>query len=248
MFTGGVLLFGAAVLMIAGGVVMLYRSQNDLIYQANFPEGSRVKVFRPDAYAMRFEDVELTTSDGVKVTGYLILRPTDDEAKKAPTLVYFHANAGNMGHRMPVARILYESYNVNIFMLSYRGYGLSEGSPSEDGIRLDADAALRFLQSHAVVGKQPLVAYGQSIGGAVAIDCAQRHPGAFAGLMLENTFRSLPLLMQHLMPMLAPVSFLCHQKWESQTKLKIAAALPMLFLSGGQDTLVPVQHMQYLYN
>ncbi|KAI8866308.1 hypothetical protein GQ42DRAFT_77075 [Ramicandelaber brevisporus] len=54
--------------------------------------------------------------------------------------------------------------------------------------------------------------------------------------------------MQHLMPMLAPVSFLCHQKWESQTKLKIAAALPMLFLSGGQDTLVPVQHMQYLYN
>lgn len=54
-------------------------------------------------------------------------------ARKSPTVIIFHANAGNVGHRLPIAKLFYERMQCNVFMLSYRGYGLSEGKPSEAG-------------------------------------------------------------------------------------------------------------------
>jgi hypothetical protein len=98
----------------------LYTYQNSLIYPSAFPEGSRSKVPRPNEFGMSdFQDLVLKAADGVNLSCYFI--------KKSPiakvTLIYYHANAGNMGHRLPIAKFLMDKLGCNILMLSYRGYG-----------------------------------------------------------------------------------------------------------------------------
>jgi len=109
------------------------------------------------------------------------------------------------------------------------------------------------------------VLYGQSIGGAVAIDLASRNPSAVSdcastslfttlhaiqirALILENTFTSLPSLVPHALPFLSPFTFLCHQKWDSASKVpRIPASTPILMLSGSKDEVVPKEHMTALW-
>ena len=125
-----------AITAIIAGVTLLYFNQNQLIYPSAFPEGSRTKVQKPNEFGLNdWEDVELTTQDSVKIKAYLIKKRLG--SKTGPlskhTLIYFHANAGNMGHRLPIAKAFQDRFQCNILMLSYRGYGLSEGSASEQG-------------------------------------------------------------------------------------------------------------------
>jgi len=132
--------------------------------------------------------------------------------------------------------------------LSYRGYGLSEGSPSEAGLCIDAQTVLDHVTSHPYLQKTPVILYGQSIGGAVAIHLASRNPSKIAALILENTFTNLPRLVPHALPFLSPLTFLCHQKWDSASKIPfIPKSIPFLMLSGVQDEVVPRQHMQELW-
>lgn len=145
-------------------------------------------------------------------------------------------------------------------MFSYRGYqidgvcryGLSEGSPFEAGIKLDADAALSFAREKTPPGI-PLVAFGQSIGGAVAIDCVCRSPRAFSAVLLENTFTSMRSLIPQVFPLVGPFAFLCSEKWDSLERIREASAtdslkhVSFLFLAGAQDTMIPLEHMQGLW-
>ncbi|KAJ1920392.1 bem46 protein, variant [Mycoemilia scoparia] len=231
------------------GLLALWMFQCDLVYPSSFPATSRERVPLPSQYGMPdFDDVHLDTHDNVKIRGYLIKRPTEDETRKAPTILYLQANAGNIGHRLPIAKMLYDSLNCNIFMLSYRGYGLSEGQPREAGIRLDALTALEFIRSHHLTANTKLIAYGQSLGGAVAIDIIANEPNEFAGAILENTFLSIPKLIPSVMPWLKYVSFLSSEKWCSEDQIKKITNVPILFLSGQQDDLVPSEHMKMLYD
>ncbi|KAF9436609.1 bem46 protein, variant, partial [Entomortierella beljakovae] len=76
-------------------------------------------------------------------------------------------------------------------------YGLSEGFPTEKGLKIDAQTALDYIKDHPVIGKTKLVAYGQSIGGAVSIDIVAKNESKFSGLIVENTFLSLPKVIPH---------------------------------------------------
>jgi len=160
----------------------------------------------------------------------------------------FHGNGGNIGHRVPLAKVFYEKIRCNVLMVSYRGYGHSEGNPSEKGLKLDAQAALDYVKSHPVLSRGPTILYGQSIGGAVSIDLASRNPLAIQALILENTFLSLPRLIPTALPLLGPFSFLCHQKWDSASKIaRIPRQTPVLMLSGTKDEVVPAEHMLGLW-
>ncbi|CAO3650107.1 unnamed protein product [Mucor hiemalis] len=181
---------------------------------------------------------------------YIILQPDVGKARRAPTILYFHvkttakiANAGNMGHRLPIAKILHNRFECNVVMLSYRGYGKSEGSPNEKGLRIDAQTMLDFVRGHHILKDTPLVAYGQSIGGAVAIDLVSRNEDSFSGLMIENTFLSLPKLIPSVMPFLKHFTFLCHQQWASEKSIRHIVKTPILFLAGAKDELIPPFHM-----
>jgi fermentation-respiration switch protein FrsA (DUF1100 family) len=136
----------------------------------------------------------------------------------------------------------------NPFLIHANRYGHSEGSPSESGIRIDAQTALDYLTSHPYLKKTPVILYGQSIGGAVAIDLASRNSSKIAALILENTFTNLPRLVPKALPLLGPLSFLCHQKWDSASKIPlIPRSMPILMLSGVRDEVVPREHMQELW-
>lgn len=248
------------------GFGLLYYGQNYLIYPSAFPPGSRTDVPTPDRFGLAYADVELTAQDGVRLRCYLLQQAralpqpeaagvsgaegmSDNEfAATRPTVVMFHGNGGNLGHRIPLARVFFLKMRCNVLMMCYRGYGLSEGSPSEKGIKMDAQAGLDYIASHPVLSKTPVILYGQSIGGAVSIDLASRNPLAIRALVLENTFLSLPRLVPSALPLLGPFAFLCHQKWDSASKIALLPRrVPLLLLSGAQDEVVPREHMRGLW-
>ncbi|KAF8233868.1 alpha/beta-hydrolase, partial [Tricholoma matsutake] len=263
------------------GASLLWYGQNYLIYPSAFPPGSRTEVPKPTDFGIPYQDLELKTSDGIRLRCYLLpqsrsLSPpeatpvrddaaTDDEVSQylhccvgglpclqfissRPTVVMFHGNGGNHGHRIPIAKIFFMKMRCNVLMMSYRGYGLSEGSPSEKGFRIDAQAALDYVSSDPIFKQTTIILYGQSIGGAVSIDLASRNPTKINALILENTFTSLPDVIPHALPLLGPFSFLCHQKWDSVSKIPlIPATTPILMLSGLKDELVPKDHMRTLW-
>ncbi|KAI8990216.1 Alpha/Beta hydrolase protein [Pilobolus umbonatus] len=225
------------------GAIVLYLYQCKLIYPASFPEGSRQQVAKPSEFGMQYTEITLTTKDKVNLKSYVILQPNEEEAKKVPTILYFHANAGNMGHRLPIAKVLFDRYNCNVVMLSYRGYGKSEGNPTEKGLKIDAQTMLEYVREHPILKNTPLIAYGQSIGGAVAIDLVSRNENSFSGLIIENTFLSLPKLIPSVLPFLKYLTFLCHQQWPSEKNIQRIVNIPILFLAGTKDELVPPSHM-----
>ncbi|KIY64800.1 alpha/beta-hydrolase [Cylindrobasidium torrendii FP15055 ss-10] len=271
-FAKGVLATASTAITIGAGLV--YYGQNYLIYpSAYFSLGPEADIIhRPQAdYGLPSEELELKTPDGVLLRCYLLYqqkdlpRPkrmasipltpiptspneTDDEFMAGrPTVIMFHGNAGNLGHRLPLGMIFSRTMRCNVLMVSYRGYGKSEGSPSEKGFQIDAQTALNFLLSDPRFSRTQIFLYGQSIGGAVAIDLASQNPTKIAALILENTFTSLPNLVPDVLPMLGRVSFLCHQKWDSASKApKLPAKMPVLLLSGKDDLLIPPLHMQRL--
>ncbi|THH01608.1 hypothetical protein EW026_g1107 [Hermanssonia centrifuga] len=113
---------------------------------------------------------------------------------------------------------------------------------------MDAQSGLDYICSHPALAKSPVILYGQSIGGAVSIDLASRNPLAIRALILENTFLSLPRLVPTALPFLGPFAFLCHQKWDSASKVPlIPRKTPILMLSGAMDEVVPPEHMRGLW-
>ncbi|KAK0450350.1 Alpha/Beta hydrolase protein [Desarmillaria tabescens] len=265
--------FATAATVTATAAALLYYGQNYLIYPSAYislgPEADIVE--SPSSFGLHYEDVDLKTSDGVTLRCYLLPqkkelpRPTrfstipitplnysetetDEEfMARRPTVIMFHGNGGNLGHRIPLGMMFQLLMRCNVLMVSYRGYGKSDGSPSEKGFQKDAQAALDYLTSDPRFSKTRIFVYGQSIGGAVAIDLVSRNPSKIFALILENTFTSLPELVPHVLPILGPFTFLCHQKWNSASKVPlIPARTPVLLLSGSADTLVPPEHMRAL--
>ena len=112
---------------LVGILAMLYWNQSLLIYPSAFPQGSRQNVPTPDSVGLsKYDDLFIESEDKTKLHCYLLKSPG---AKH--TILYLHANAGNMGHRLPISREIMNRLNCNVFMLSYRGYGKSDGSASE---------------------------------------------------------------------------------------------------------------------
>jgi len=109
----------------------------------------------------------------------------------------FHGNAGNIGYRLPIAKILENELRCNILMLQYRGYGLSSGNPNEKGLMIDAQTGLDYIRQRQELRNTKIVVYGQSIGGAVSVGLVARNQkhGDIAGVILENTFTSLKKLI-----------------------------------------------------
>jgi fermentation-respiration switch protein FrsA (DUF1100 family) len=172
---------------------------SELIYPRGFPPDARTNVPRPSQFGIAdFEELFIPTPDGESLSAFLI-RANKQHARNV-TILMFHGNAGNIGYRLPIAKILGDDLRCNVLMLQYRGYGLSSGNPNEKGLNIDAQTGLDYIrQRHDLRGTR-IVIYGQSIGGAVAIGLAARNQkqGDVAGIVLENTFTSIKKLIPRL--------------------------------------------------
>ena len=111
--------------------------------------------------------------DGTQLHLFLV-KQSGEKSSKVPTVLYLHGNAGNIGHRLVNVQGLYTSIGCNVALLEYRGYGRSEGTPSEEGLCMDAQAALDFLLTRTDINTEKILVFGRSLGGAVAIDLATR--------------------------------------------------------------------------
>ncbi|CAI4216452.1 unnamed protein product [Parascedosporium putredinis] len=228
---------------------LLYFKQRALIYPSHMPPNARVEVPRPSQFGITdFEELVIPTNDGEKLSAFYIRGPRDGRNSNI-TMLMFHGNAGNIGHRLPIARMIINYLGCNVFMLEYRGYGLSTGEADESGLYIDAQTALDYLRSRAETSSHKLVIYGQSLGGAVGIKLVAKnqHVGDIAGLVLENTFLSMRKLIPSVIPMAKYVTLLCHQVWPSDSHIPNINKVPILFLSGLQDEIVPPTHMRQLY-
>merc|ERR1740129_2112899 len=110
------------------------------------PEGMR----SPADRGLKYEDVVMETADGVRIHGWFI---TAKDSATAPTVLFCHANAGNVGLRVPNYADIVEKLGANVFALDYRGYGHSDGTPSEEGLIEDALSAWKWLRSAAAAGR-----------------------------------------------------------------------------------------------
>lgn len=171
---------------------------SELIYPRNVPAGSRTDVPKPSDFGMTdYEDLRIPTPDGESLSAFFI-RPSNKRASKPNvTIIMFHGNAGNIGHRAPIAQVLEQTLNCNVLMVEYRGYGLSTGTPDETGLKIDGQTALDYVRLRAETRDTKIVVYGQSLGGAVAIHLVARNQkkGDIKGLILENTFMSIRKLI-----------------------------------------------------
>ncbi|XP_005100785.1 protein ABHD13 [Aplysia californica] len=233
---------------ILGVIGLMYHAQDMLLYHPESPSDSRIMVVTPDAFQMPFENLFIRSRDGTLINVVLIKQIH----RASCTIVFFHGNAGNIGHRLQNALGLYSVLNANVLMVEYRGYGKSEGSPSESGLYQDAEAAMDFLLKRPDLEGTPIIAFGRSLGGAVAVNIAASsfYGSKLSGLVLENTFTSL-YEMSFKILRLTCIKYIPHwcykNKFPSHQRIdKISS--PILFLSGCMDELVPAKMMKELYN
>jgi hypothetical protein len=196
----------------------------------------------PADWGLAYDDVRITTDDGVALHGWLIPAP---EARAAPprTLLFFHGNAGNIAHRRESIAIFVE-LGLDVLIIDYRGFGRSQGSPSEHGLYRDAAAAWHWLTDERGVGADEIVLFGRSLGGAVAIELAARTEPA--ALIVESSFDRLRHLADAHYPLL---SRLIPLRYRFPSVERIAAAgCPVLVLHSPHDEIVPYRLGRRLYD
>ncbi len=201
-----------------------------------FPDKNLIAT--PVAYRFAFEDVQLKTSDGVSIHGWWL----PGKGKPTKTFLFFHGNAGNISHRLDKLQKLH-NLGVNVFIVDYRGYGQSAGKPSEKGTYRDGEAAYRYLAEERKVPEAQILFYGESLGCAIAIELAQRHPAV--GLILESPFTSTIAMGKLVFPWL-PVKWMVRYRYDNLSKIP-KIHLPLLILHSRQDEVVPFSMAQELF-
>jgi pimeloyl-ACP methyl ester carboxylesterase len=191
----------------------------------------------PSGRGWAYEDVELRTSDGVRIHGWFVPAPE----RAGPTLLLLHGNAGNISHRFEKLAIL-RDIGVDVLIIDYRGYGKSEGKPSERGLYRDAEAAYDYLTRQRGLDPDRVWLYGESLGSAVAVELAARRK--VGGVILEAAFTSIGDVGQAMWPFL-PMRWVLGQRFHSLGRIaKIQA--PILLLHSRDDEYFPLSHAERL--
>ena len=197
----------------------------------------------PDQVGFKYEDVTLTTSDGIRINGWYLPSPEPANANPGATLtvLLFHGNAGNMSHRFEKLAVLRE-LGVDTFIIDYRGYGRSGGKPDEQGTYRDARAAYDHLIQQRKLSPRSIVVYGESLGPAVAADLATKVN--IGGLILEEAFTSVGDVGQKMFPFL-PVRWLVRNKYDTLAKMP-RIKVPLLIFHSRDDELFSIRHARRL--
>jgi uncharacterized protein len=163
-------------------------------------------------------------------------------ANHLPTIAYFHGNADHIGGRASIYRALADQ-GFGVLALSYRGYGKSEGSPTEHGLYHDARAAIEFLTKEKQVDAAHIMLFGESLGTGVAVQMANEY--RVAGLILQSPYISVEDRASELYRYI-PVKLLIKDKFRSIDKIRSVTA-PLLILHGERDSVIPAKHGHKLY-
>lgn len=193
----------------------------------------------PSAVGLDYEDVYFETDDGVKINAWFVPVPLKDSRF---TLLFSHGNGGNICHRVEKIAML-NQLGLDVFIFDYRGYGKSSGRPSEKGFYKDIEAAYDYLVTKKNIQPERIVAYGESLGGPVALELARKKK--VRALIAESTFTSTMDMARALYPIFP--SFLMAEKFDSLAKIK-DVKIPKLIIHSKNDDIVPFSLSLKLFN
>lgn len=203
--------------------------------RANVWAPSRDLVPTPAQIGLEFESLHLETSDGLNIHAWHVPHP-----EPVAAMLFCHGNAGNLGFRLDSLK-QFHSIGLDVLIFDYRGYGISEGRPSERGTYLDAEAAWQWLEKRHPDLKK--VIFGRSLGGAVAVHLAQTAQAD--GLIVESGFTSIPDIGEDLFPFL-PVRRISSIFYASIAKIG-RVTMPVMVLHSPDDEIIPYHHGEALF-
>jgi fermentation-respiration switch protein FrsA (DUF1100 family) len=177
------------------------------------------------------EEVWFQSGDGAKLFGWYVEARAD-----AAVVLWCHGNAGTVINRLENLRELCR-LGLSVFLFDYRGYGRSQGRPSEDGLYQDAIGAYDYLTRVRQIRPERIVIFGRSLGAAVAADLASMKPAA--GLILESPFPSIAAVARHHYGGM-PVHWLLGAEFKLIDRLP-QLSLPKLVIHGDQDDIIPIE-------
>jgi uncharacterized protein len=219
----------ALLILLIGIMLFRWFEHSQVYHPSRNLEATGAELGRP------FEDVLFKTSDGVELNGWFF--PANSDSPRAQFVILVcHGNGGNISHRLDLYQTLL-AFGANVFAFDYRGYGRSQGRPSEEGTYHDARAAHAWLR-HKGFTDRHIIVYGESLGGGVASELCLRE--VTGGLILQSTFTSIPDIGAELYPWL-PVRWLSTIRCDTRAKLP-RIHVPVMVMHSRTDGLIGFQH------
>ena len=222
--------------LVAGGyliiLLLMYLFQSAFIY---FPTKSLTA--SPADRGLEYEEVYLYTEDDLRLHGWYI--PAQDARG---SVLFFHGNAGNISGRLE-SIMIFNELRLNVFIFDYRGYGRSEGKPTEAGTYKDAIAAWRYLTEVQDENPRDIILFGRSLGGGVAAWLASEVDAG--GVVLESTFTSTADLAAEIYPFI-PVRWLLRIHYPVIDYID-QIRMPVMIAHSRGDEVIPFHHGQKLY-
>ncbi|OKY75365.1 MAG: hypothetical protein BM485_08850 [Desulfobulbaceae bacterium DB1] len=210
----------------------LFVNQGRFIY---FPD--RTIFTTPAQIGLPYQSVTFAAADGVRLHGWFI--PADSDKS---VILFCHGNGGNISHRLETIDIIHRLGHP-LFIFDYRGYGESQGIPTEAGTYLDAEAAWKYLLTEREIDPSRIILFGRSLGGAVAAWLSSRK--APRACILESTFTSAPEMAAALYPFF-PAALLCRFSYDTLAAVKNITC-PLLIVHSTEDEIVPFRQGRALF-
>ena len=216
-----------------GMLILLFLMQSRLVY---FP--SKEIVCTPADIRLEYEEITMKTSDGINLNAWFV-------PAKSPTgtVLFCHGNGGNISYSLDVVETL-NKFNLNVLLFDYRGYGKSEGSPTENGTYTDADTAYRWLIKDKNIPESSIIVMGRSLGAAIAANLAKNHNPRI--LILESGFSSTADVASKQYPIF-PVRLLCRYKYKTADYVKDIKC-PLLVVHSPDDEIVPYSNGKKIFS
>jgi fermentation-respiration switch protein FrsA (DUF1100 family) len=220
--------------LLVGAFYYFYpRIENFFIF---FPQ--KAFDFEPESFGLAYRDATFTAEDGKTLHGWFFPGEKDH-----PVILHFHGNAGNISHRLDLIRHLLHK-RLQVFIFDYRGFGKSEGRPSEQGLYRDGVAAYDHLVQKEGILPGKIVLHGHSIGAAVAVEVALNR--SVKSVILESAFTSTRD-MAKTMPLFILFSPLLPANYNNLEKVP-RLHIPKLIIHGDSDEIVPFSMGERLFD
>jgi fermentation-respiration switch protein FrsA (DUF1100 family) len=226
------------VVLYAASIAFIVLDERSLVYHP----GERTVHPPSPVLALRQREVTFPAADGPRLHAWVI--PAASRDSSGVWMLICHGNYGNIGYgdRPPFYAGL-RDLGLNLLAFDYRGFGASEGAPSESGVYRDARAAYQYLRDTIGVRPEQIILFGHSLGTGVAIELASHVPAA--GVVLEAPYTSIPDRGQEIYPFL-PITLIARNRFASIDRVP-QLATPKLVLHAPGDDVIPYAHGQRVF-
>ena len=197
-------------------LIFIYFYQRNLLYH---PSENN---YQDDKAQFNYEEIFVKVNDEIKLKSWIIKK----DFKKFKTLLIFHGNAGDLSNRIYKLNEL-NKLNLNIMLISWRGFSGNKGSPTEQNLYKDAEAAINWLHESKITNNQ-IILYGESLGTGVAVEMGKKY--VFNSIILESPFTSIENSAKIYYPYL-PVKLLLKDRFDSLSKINMVKS-PILIMHG----------------